>query len=103
MAIARALPIYSNKSNKSSSSATSYNVQFIDAETGSMLSEDDNNNNNAQYASDGVRLAGRIVDTPPNEMNVSDFINEAQMVKDRLMDRGHDITMEIIRGEELKE
>lgn len=99
MAIARTLPVYSNK-GKTSKSSTSYNVQFLDVASGDIVQDDDNY---AQYASDAVRLAGRIVDTPPNEMNVSEFINEAEMVKDRLTKLGHDITMEIIRGEELKE
>lgn len=49
-------------------------------------------------AADGVRLAARIVDTPCNEMNTDNFLDEIKTVGTEL-----NITPVIIRGEELKQ
>lgn len=76
------------------------NIEFILIENDSVsdyrLSENDIECLvNAEHA---IRLTAKIVDAPCSHMNVSDFINEIEIVG-----RAVGIVPTIIRGEELKE
>jgi leucyl aminopeptidase len=53
----------------------------------------------AQYAADGVRLACRLVDTPPEELTTTAYSHEVAT----LFEKEETVTMEEIIGEELKE
>ncbi|GMH87498.1 hypothetical protein TrVE_jg11597 [Triparma verrucosa] len=104
-AAAKSFPVFkhtkkSSEEDKGSDAKpkVTHNVRFA---TSSGLLECKNIYKNAKKTADAVALAARIVDTPPNMMNVSEFINEAEGVVDRLGDHG--VKMEVIRGEELKE
>lgn len=102
-AIARAFPQYTKKTSNSAESYT-VNVEFLVIP--SIVSSENNHSPMAELsdqelkiledAACGIRLAARIVDTPCNEMNVDDFLNEVKTVGAAL-----DITPKIIRGEEL--
>uniref|UniRef100_A0A8C5QWG6 Aminopeptidase like 1 n=1 Tax=Leptobrachium leishanense TaxID=445787 RepID=A0A8C5QWG6_9ANUR len=97
-AIARAFPIYSRRSSTSRRcEKKTVNVEFllaghnngpVDLTTLKCL----------ESATEGVRLAARIVDTPCNEMNTDHFIDEIKAVAKDL-----DLTPVIVRGEELKD
>nr|XP_033819314.1 probable aminopeptidase NPEPL1 [Geotrypetes seraphini] len=97
-AIARAFPLFTRRSSASRrTEKKSVTVEFVlvGQNNGpidvSMLKC-------LESASDGVRLAARIVDTPCNEMNTSTFIEEIKAVGNDL-----GIVPTIIRGEDLKE
>lgn len=102
MAVARSYPLYSKKkstSEKPESDAITYNVRFA---TSGGLIDSQEVYKNAEAASSAVRMAARIVDTPPAEMNVNDFVKEARGVRDRLTILGHEVAMEVIRDDELR-
>jgi probable aminopeptidase NPEPL1 len=101
-AVARAFPIYSRKTG-SGNENTTVSVEFVivpsNSESGDEATEltpeelkvlDD--------AATGIRLAARIVDTPCNEMNVDNFLQEIRNIGDALK-----IEPTVIRGEELAE
>ncbi|XP_063315708.1 probable aminopeptidase NPEPL1 [Pelobates fuscus] len=97
-AIARAFPLFSRRSSASRrSEKKSVTVEFLltGHNNGPM---DVTTLNCLANAAEGVRLAARIVDTPCNEMNTDDFIEEIKVVAKDL-----GIIPTIIRGEELKE
>lgn len=98
-AVVRAFPLYSRKSNQMSSPST-VNVEFI------IVDEDDTISKVPLTAEEiealeasarGIRLAARIVDAPCNDMNVSQFLEEMNVIATDL-----GIKPLIIRGEELK-
>lgn len=95
LAVARAFPTYSRKSNKSNDKFT-VNIEFIITDQESGLSQSDIEC--LENSSHGVRLTAEIVDKPCNEMNVSAFLNEVSIIGKEL-----GIKPLIIRGEELKE
>ncbi|GMI13187.1 hypothetical protein TrLO_g9209 [Triparma laevis f. longispina] len=74
-----------------------HNVRFA---TTSALLSCKNIYKNAQTTSNAITLASRLVDTPPNMLNVSEFITEASQVAQRL--KNHNVKFEVIRGEDLK-
>lgn len=117
-AVVRAFPLFSRKTSGtlgSPSDGTSANaanatkknsngdgvvsVEFIVIEDTGIVSESSLSNNEIACLEDaafGIRLAARIVDTPCNEMNVSHFVSEAELIASKL-----GIKPMIIRGEEL--
>lgn len=122
-AVARAFPLYSRKSRAvhqqgaSSASAEAapatptppvVNVEFVLLETdGSTVCTGDDARLTAaevqtlQDAADGIRLAARLVDAPPNEMNVVQFVAEIRAVADSLAGVASPKVV-VIDGEELR-
>ncbi|XP_036323423.1 probable aminopeptidase NPEPL1 isoform X1 [Rhagoletis pomonella] len=120
-AVARAFPLYSRKTGGGQNKADNctqdevmgndadgdtgtgpiINVEFIIIEKDGQVSEEPLDTTDIaciEEAARGIRLAARIVDMPCNEMNVSHFIKEADLVANEL-----GITPIVIRGEELNE
>lgn len=104
--MARAYPLYSRKTGGSgddnSSENVIVNVEFILIENdmivqGNSLIESDIEC--LTDASNGIRLAARIVDMPCNEMNVDGFVDEINAIGHALPN----VKVTIIRGEELNE
>ncbi|XP_055949477.1 probable aminopeptidase NPEPL1 isoform X2 [Argiope bruennichi] len=96
-AVARSYPVYSKKSVSSSYTVT---VEFIVCDSNNSskhLPLTDADINCLQAAGDAVRTAGRIVDTPCNEMHTDLFLEEIYKIGDAL-----NIRPEVIRGEELR-
>ncbi|XP_068118258.1 probable aminopeptidase NPEPL1 [Hyperolius riggenbachi] len=97
-AIARAFPLFTRRSSASRrADKKSVSVEFLligqnngPVETPTLKC--------LESATEGVRLAARIVDTPCNEMNTDHFVEEISAVGKEL-----GIAAQIIRGEELKE
>ncbi|KAH1008113.1 hypothetical protein HUJ04_005257 [Dendroctonus ponderosae] len=99
-AVARALPLYSKKSEANKTAAT-ISVEFLvrGNDSGSAnpyveLTADEISC--ITNAATGVRLAARIVDTPCSEMNVDSFLTEVTKIGAEL-----DITPTVIRDKEL--
>lgn len=97
-AIARAFPLFTRRSSASRrADKKCVTVEFV------LIGQ---NNGPMEFttlkclesATEGVRLAARIVDTPCNEMNTDHFVEEISAVAKKL-----GIIPQIIRGEELKE
>ncbi|XP_012160470.1 probable aminopeptidase NPEPL1 isoform X2 [Ceratitis capitata] len=121
-AVARAFPLYSRKTcSGAQGKVESYsqdevmekeddgnanvnpviNVEFIVIETDGQVCEEELQSTDIaciEEAARGIRLAARIVDMPCNEMNVSHFVKEAELIAKELC-----INHTIIRGEELRE
>lgn len=107
-AVARAFPLYSKKTQSTTTKKGKVNVtvEFIVVSSNSGQCEQNGSDfveisseelQAIEYAAMGIRLAARIVDTPCNEMNVDHFIAEIQNVGNLL-----NIKPVIIRGEELE-
>ena len=73
-------------------------VVFARESDGSII-EDEESLTIARSVARGVRLTSRIVDTPPEMMNVDDFAHEAQKVADKFPDK---VKMTEIHGEDLR-
>lgn len=56
-----------------------------------------------EHTADGIQLAARLVDAPPNELYTDTMLGEAKAVVARLEGLGSTVTLESIRGQELKE
>ncbi|CAD6993159.1 unnamed protein product [Ceratitis capitata] len=121
-AVARAFPLYSRKTcSGAQGKVESYsqdevmekeddgnanvnpviNVEFIVIETDGQVCDEELQSTDIaciEEAARGIRLAARIVDMPCNEMNVSHFVKEAELIAKELC-----INHTIIRGEELRE
>uniref|UniRef100_A0A034W1I2 Putative aminopeptidase NPEPL1 n=3 Tax=Bactrocera TaxID=47832 RepID=A0A034W1I2_BACDO len=119
-AVARAFPLYSRKTSGGQSKSENYsqdevmdnddnydsakpiiNVEFIIIEKDGQVCEEPLNSTDIlciEEAARGIRLAARIVDMPCNEMNVSHFVKEAEIIAKELC-----IKPTVIRGEELRE
>ena len=54
-------------------------------------------------AADGVRLAQRLVDTPPAEMTTTAFVGEARHAAERLAARGRKVSVSVITGTALRD
>ncbi|CAL9705050.1 unnamed protein product [Knipowitschia caucasica] len=96
-AISRAFPLFSRRSSASRRAEKKrVTVEFVTvgADSSPLGAPELQCLSNA---SDGVRLAARIVDTPCNEMNTDHFLEEVKVVGAEL-----GIAPVIIRGEELK-
>lgn len=98
-AVIRAFPLYSRKS-LSDNSVTTVSIEFIIIDDCNVLTSGQITSDDIaclEEAARSIRMAARIVDTPCNEMNVNDFINEVKKVCSELS-----LTPTIIQGEELK-
>jgi probable aminopeptidase NPEPL1 len=114
--VARALPLYNSKSKKKEdspkdetlSSSGGVTVSFSNKE-GTLLASDDNEEHShlhsAQSVADGVRLAARLVDMPPAELNPETYAQECQRIVQELVNEGgggDQVTYEEIVGDDLK-
>ncbi|XP_011191822.1 probable aminopeptidase NPEPL1 isoform X1 [Zeugodacus cucurbitae] len=119
-AVARAFPLYSRKTCGGQSKSENYsqdevmdndesydsvrpiiNVEFIIIEKDGQVCEASLESTDIlciEEAARAIRLAARIVDMPCNEMNVSHFVKEAEIIAKELC-----IKPTVIRGEELRE
>lgn len=95
-AIARTLPLFTAKSNSSSTSRT-VTVEFFLVGEGSEQPLDDEELLCLTTAAEAVRLTAKIVDIPCADMHTNQFLNEVREVGDKLGIQPH-----IIAGEELK-
>ncbi|XP_034486128.1 probable aminopeptidase NPEPL1 [Drosophila innubila] len=113
-AVVRAFPLYSRKTGggngcksptadggDADATRSVVNVEFIVIDKEGCIEEkplSQDELNCLQESARSIRLAARIVDTPCNEMNVDDFI-------ENIREFGKELSLEplIIRGEELKE
>ncbi|XP_026477773.1 probable aminopeptidase NPEPL1 [Ctenocephalides felis] len=91
-AVARAYPLYNNKSGKTRADYT-VNVEFLIVDSEPLTNEDIECLN---YTAHGIRLTAKIVDAPTNFMNVHHFLEEINSVGKSL-----GITPMVIRGEDL--
>lgn len=98
-AAVRAFPLFSLKTVNTEISST-VNIEFILIENDSVSDYrlTDNDIECLENAEHAIRLTAKIVDAPCSHMNVSDFINEIQIIGNAL-----GIVPTIIRGEELRE
>lgn len=103
-AVARAFPVYSCVSRKRPAGSTSpapppsKNIAVylqVPSESWVALHKE------LTFVSEGVRLAARLVDTPPNFLHTSAFVDEAMAVASAL--EGNGVTAKVIRGHELAE
>ncbi|XP_033096251.1 probable aminopeptidase NPEPL1 isoform X2 [Anneissia japonica] len=97
-AVARAFPLYSRKTGANKLRKRTVTVEFILVGEGSNQSLSEDEMKCLQEASEGIRLTGRIVDAPCNEMHTDAFIEEIKNVG-----RSLGIEPVIVRGEELDE
>lgn len=98
-AVVRAFPLFSRKSSKNDAGPV-INVEFITIQNNLVTNQalTDHEIECLQYAARGIRLTAKIVDTPCNEMNVSHFIEEINIVAKELGKVPY-----VVRGEELRE
>ena len=83
--MARAFPLYTAKTQKGkplSSEGRDVSISFLD-DKGAPV-EDSAALLAAEVVSEGVRLAARLVDTPPENMKPSDFAEECKKVASAL-------------------
>ncbi|CAH1268766.1 NPEPL1 [Branchiostoma lanceolatum] len=95
-AVSRVFPCFSRKSGASQKRKIVVEFLLVDGGKEKTISEDEAKC--LQAACDAIRLTAQIVDTPCNEMNTDDFLNEIQTVGSQV-----GITPVIIRGEELRQ
>eukprot|EP00586_Coscinodiscus_wailesii_P013545 CAMPEP_0172515236 /NCGR_PEP_ID=MMETSP1066-20121228/266425_1 /TAXON_ID=671091 /ORGANISM="Coscinodiscus wailesii, Strain CCMP2513" /LENGTH=339 /DNA_ID=CAMNT_0013296237 /DNA_START=100 /DNA_END=1116 /DNA_ORIENTATION=+ len=120
-AIARAFPLYSQKSTSGGTAAdddendstdddddTSTNaavlVSLIDAAGKRLV--DDTTLQSAQYVTEGVQLAARLVDTPPDALSPDEYSVECHRLAEELNRTDEDgarVSVLEITGEELRE
>ena len=101
-AIARAFPLYSSK-QKSASAGDEDRVISIEFLSSGASGPPTRVTNEARLraaavAADGVRLAGKLVDTPPQEMDTEALVAEARRVSAGL----HGVRFEAVIGRELE-
>ncbi|KAJ3089404.1 hypothetical protein HK100_007758, partial [Physocladia obscura] len=95
LAIARAFPIYVRK--QKTAAERTVNVYFVVANGAESV-----NIAKIQIVADAVREAAELVDTPPNELNPTTYVNFVRKVwAERLEATG--VTLTVIQGKELEE
>eukprot|EP00919_Chromeraceae_sp_WS-2016_P004109 GHVR01009852.1.p1 GENE.GHVR01009852.1~~GHVR01009852.1.p1 ORF type:complete len:442 (+),score=117.29 GHVR01009852.1:545-1870(+) len=87
-----------NKKDKSQEKFNRVRLCFVNS-TGKLISS----LQCTAHVVSAVRTAARIVDTPPDVMNVNQFVQEACDVVTRLKHSGKTATMTLIRGDELRD
>ena len=97
-AIARAFPLYSAK--KQGEEPTPIRVGYATRE--GPLNAGPGPYTQSDAAARAVRLAARMVDAPPEELDTSAFVREARAVAARLQAAGRSVSIEVIEGEELQ-
>jgi probable aminopeptidase NPEPL1 len=90
-AIARNWPLYNRKTTFKATDRTVF-VQFH------VVNGEQPDYNEIQTVADALRQTQRLMDTPCSELNVPEYVQEAQQMKQRL---GKDVNIEVITGEAL--
>jgi len=118
VAIARAMPVYTSKSlsNKQQQDANCadeaaagggylhlVNVSYYTELNEGKVVQDEDLNSAAKAVADGVRLAGRLGDMPPAELDPETYSKECMEIVEGLIAKGHQVEMEEIVGEELRD
>lgn len=98
-AIARAFPLYNAKSGASASA--NITVSFANEkgetiQTSSLWST-------SSAVSSGIRLAARLGDMPPAELNPDSYSQICHEMVNKLVQDGHDVKIEEIKGKDLQE
>ena len=96
-AIARAFPLFNTKAKSAEPPAIRVGYATRD---GAIA---DGPYTESAAAAAAVRMAARLVDAPPEELDTSAFVAEARAVAARLNAAGREVTVEVIEGEELRE
>ena len=96
-AIARAFPLFSSKQKSSEPPAIRVGYATRD---GPMK---DAPYRESAAAAAAVRMAARLVDAPPDELDTSAFVDEAREVAARLKTAGREVSVEVIEGEDLRD
>lgn len=101
-AVARAFPLYSSASRKRPAGAPSSPAPLPSRNVTVYLRVPHDSwpavRMDVAAAAEGIQLAARLVDTPPNVLHTSAFIEEAMAVARGL---GVGVTMKVIRGDDL--
>ena len=102
-AISRALPLYHSKSSEVSVEvASDAGVSVCFYQGGAMIT-DDELYRSATAVSEGVRMAARLGDMPPAELNPDTYSAECSAVASKLKSDGHNVTFTETVGADLKE
>lgn len=100
-AVARAFPLFSKMSRKRSAGAASP-APFLCRTVAVYLRVPHETWNSVRtdlaVAAEGIQLAARLVDTPPNILHSSAFVDEAMLVAHAL---GRGVSVKVIQGEDL--
>lgn len=100
IAISKAFPLYSRKTNDGKPKDDKDRVVFVTLLDGAFEPIVDKDASAAMAASaEGARLAARLVDTPPEELTTTAFAMEAQAIADTFPS----VSYEEIVGDDLKE
>ena len=104
-AVAKAFPVYSRKTSTKATDSDSDNkndrfiqIAFWD-DTGSLLTPTPEASAAALAAVEGIQLAARLVDMPPEELTTDAYAAECRQIANALQDQG--VTMSEIVGTEL--
>ncbi|KAF2890811.1 hypothetical protein ILUMI_15362, partial [Ignelater luminosus] len=102
-AVARAFSLYNRKTGSRSEQSINVSIEFIILDVNTNLPQNNkefNGNRNGlsalEYAAIGINLAARITDTPCNELNVDEFLQEIYNIGTLLK-----IKPVVIRGKQL--
>ena len=96
-AIARAFPLFSSKQKSGKPPAIRVGYATRD---GPMK---DAPYRESTAAAAAVRMAARLVDMPPDELDTTAFVGEAKAVAARLQAAGCEVSVEVIEGEDLRD
>jgi len=102
-AIAKALPLFSRKTTGKSDIDLKINVCFLDSKSNRVSIEEGSAADyiaSADAVAEGVSLASRLVDMPPNHLTTDKFATECRDIAECL---SNCVTFDEIVGEELKE
>jgi probable aminopeptidase NPEPL1 len=97
-AIAKAFPLFTMKTSKTPPKERHVKVVFYSPTSGNIITNEVSLKA-AQAVSDGVQLAGRLVDTHPEEMTTDQMANECRTIAAEFPDK---LTFQELVGEELQ-
>ena len=100
-AIARAFPLYSMKNLQKPAAERCGLVRIGFATRTAIMPSDGTLYESCAKAADAVRLAARLVDTPPEQLTTTAFVGEAKATAARLRALGREVAVEVISGDEL--
>jgi len=106
LAVARAFPLYSKKTKDGKpvveGDEREVCVSFLDND-GADAATDDESLHSCQVAAEAVRLAGRLVDAPPEELTTARFAEYCQRAANVLGTNTSSVSITEIIGDELQE
>lgn len=102
-AIAKAFPLFSQKTTKKDAKKKDRNVHVVFCAADGSLIEDTQQLNAAQAVAAGIQLAARLVDSPPDLMTTTQFAKEVEaLVQSPITNPNNKVRMTQLVGEELK-